>query len=68
MIVYCASSECKYNSNTGRCTAKRVDLTWHSISTVWDGRQEFWKCKQYEKSAEYSEMEKRLSKWLTTKR
>jgi len=60
MSVYCASSECKYNSNTGRCTAKRVDLTWHSISTVWDGRQEFLKCKQYEMSDGYATLMKQF--------
>ena len=53
MSVYCAALECKYHSGTNRCTAKKITLSSHSVMTVWNGRQEFLKCKQYEMSEEY---------------
>lgn len=53
MSVYCAAIECKYHSETNRCTAEEIILSSHSVITVWDGRQEFLKCKQYEMSEEY---------------
>jgi len=53
MSVYCAAVNCKYHSDTNRCTAKRITLSSHSILTLWNGRQDFWKCKQYEMSDEY---------------
>ena len=53
MSVYCAAVECKNHSDTNRCTAKKITLSSHSIMTLWDGRQEFLKCKQYEMSEDY---------------
>ena len=53
MGVYCAALECKYHSDTNRCTAKKITLSSHSVMTVWSGRQEFLKCKQYEMSEKY---------------
>ena len=52
MSVYCAALDCKYHSVTNRCTAKKIILSSHSVMTVWNGRQEFLKCKQYEMSEE----------------
>lgn len=52
MSVYCADSSCKYNSDKNRCTAKQVTLSWHSVMTVWNGRQEFLQCRSYEMSDE----------------
>ena len=63
MSVYCAATDCKHNSKTGRCTAKRVTLSWHSVNTVWQGRQEFWKCKQFEQSYDAKAMSEFISKW-----
>lgn len=56
MSVYCAALECKYHSDTNRCTAKKITLSSHSVMTVWNGRQEFLKCKQYEMSEEYKSL------------
>lgn len=66
MSIYCASIECKHRSNTGRCTAKKVELYWNSVMTAHQGRQEFLRCKQYEKSTEYAELEGQLEEWLIT--
>ena len=49
MRVYCASQECKYNDRN-RCIAETISLSCHSVMTYHDGRQDFWKCKQYEMS------------------
>lgn len=64
MGIYCASAECKYNSNTGRCTAKRVELSFHSVNTLWEGRQDFWKCKSYEMSEESKRIMDQFAKMM----
>lgn len=46
--IYCADTLCKFNNDKGVCTAKKVALAWHSVMTVWDGRQEFSRCKTRE--------------------
>ena len=50
MTVFCPSIECKHNGKRNNCTLERIELSWHSVMTVWDGRQEFWRCKNYEQS------------------
>lgn len=62
MTVYCASVDCKYNGDKNRCTAKGISLSSHSVMTVWDGRQEFWKCKNYEMSEEYRNVLEMINK------
>lgn len=54
-IIKCPSDECKWNTNN-KCTAKKINLSWHSIMTKHDGRQEYWKCAQCEMTPE--DMEK----------
>lgn len=60
--VKCAAEDCKYNSNKNTCTAKNISLGWISCMTLWDGRQEFWKCKSYEMSQESKEILDELNK------
>jgi len=52
MTVCCAAFDCKYNNDKCRCTAQTLNLSSHSIMTVWEGRQDFLKCKNYEISDE----------------
>lgn len=52
MSVYCAATDCKHNGNRNRCMANCVTLSWHSVMTLWEGRQEFCRCKSYEMSDE----------------
>ena len=59
MKVYCASQECKYNDRN-RCTADTISLSWHSALTVFDGRQEFLKCKQFEMTESLKRFEKQF--------
>ena len=58
--IYCAAIDCEYYREDGRCTAKTVCLSGHSIMTVWEGRQRFQRCKTYQKSKEMAEIEKRF--------
>ena len=52
--VKCPCVECKYNGKKSQCTCKEISLTWRSLATVNEGRQEVWVCKQYEE-AEWAE-------------
>ena len=61
--VLCAASECKHN-NDNRCTLKKLSLSWCSIVTLHDGRQEFFKCKQYEMSEESQKLLEQIEKFF----
>lgn len=58
--VKCADISCKYLSERGTCKAKKIELSWHSVATMNEGRKEFLRCKQHEESADY----KRIAKWF----
>ena len=45
--IYCAAVDCEFYRVDGRCTAKTVCLSDHSVMTVWDGRQRFQRCKTW---------------------
>lgn len=63
--IKCAAVECKYNSNNNYCTAdETVMLTAHSVMTVWDGRQDFWKCKNFVLSDECREIAEKFEEWI----
>lgn len=51
--IYCADASCSFRNDKGACTAKNVKLSWHSVMTMWEGRQEYWKCKTREISEDY---------------
>ena len=55
--IICANSLCKYNDDKSICTAKMAEMSWHSVMTVHDGRQEFLKCKTYEMDERHKEIE-----------
>ena len=50
--VWCADEGCMYNFDHV-CKAKVINLSWNSVVTLWDGRQEFHKCRTRESPAEY---------------
>ena len=58
--VKCAAYDCKYNSDKNICTAKDINLGWTSCMTLWDGRQEFWKCRNFEMSEESRMIKEKL--------
>ena len=53
--VYCANDWCKFNKDDV-CTAKEISLSFNSVMTYWDGRQQFNKCKTYEESEEIKKL------------
>lgn len=67
MSVYCAAADCKYNNNRNRCTAKRINLSWHSAMTLHEGRQEFLRCKNYEMSEESKEIAEKIRQMMEGK-
>ena len=62
--IYCADTGCTFNNDKGVCTAKKVALSWHSVVTVWEGRQEFQRCKTRETSAKQRALEKRMEEFV----
>lgn len=62
--IYCAAVDCEFCREDGRCTAKTVTLSDHSIVTFWDGRQRFQRCKTWQKSQLAAEMEERMKQLL----
>ena len=59
--IVCANTSCKYNNDKSVCTAKKVLMSWHSVVTLHEGRQEFLRCKQYEMDEEYKRICEKIS-------
>lgn len=47
--IFCAAIDCEFNGYDGKCHAKEIALSDHSIMTLWEGRQQYQKCKTYQK-------------------
>lgn len=62
--VICASLECKYNGKGYQCTAKKITMSEHYMLTVNEGRQHFWRCKQYEKSEDMERFEEQFKRMM----
>ena len=62
--IYCADISCKFNSDKSVCTCKKVSLSWNSVQTVNDGRQDFHRCKTYEKSQRSIEIEDKMKQLM----
>ena len=60
--IFCAAMDCEFNGDDGKCHAKEVALSDHSIMTLWEGRQRYQKCKTYQKSRAAAEMEQFFTK------
>ena len=60
--IFCAAIDCEFNGDDGKCHAKKVALSDHSIMTLWEGRQRYQKCKTYQKSKAATEMEQFIAK------
>lgn len=66
--IHCADVSCRFNNDKRVCTAKKVALSWHSVMTVWEGRQEFNRCKTRQTSKEQRELEKRMEEFVRESR
>ena len=60
--IYCADVSCEYCNDKGVCTQKKVALAWMSIQTVHEGRQEYNRCRMYQKSKRSIEIEEFIKK------
>lgn len=60
--IFCSDSSCKFINDQGRCTAKTVTIGWSSVMTVYEGRQDFHRCKTYEESEKAKEIKAFLDK------
>ena len=58
--VYCAASDCKWNSVKNQCAAKEIHLADNYVMTLHDGRQHFNRCNEYEMSEESKELLKQF--------
>ena len=54
--VLCADVACKYHGDNDVCTARKIKLSWNSVMTTWEGRQEFHRCKTFEESETYKKL------------
>lgn len=62
--ISCAAIDCEYITNHGYCRLKHIDLSDHSVMTVWDGRQRFQRCKMWQKSERAAVIEKNMAMLL----
>lgn len=58
--IYCADIGCRFCREDGTCMAKTVSLSWSSVMTVNDGRQEYHRCKTRKPNELEIEIKKKL--------
>ena len=64
-IIYCGSYDCIHcNPDNNICDADEVFLNTANIMTAWEGRQDFWRCKQYEISEKTRRLYEQFEKFL----
>ena len=63
--IFCAAMDCEFNGDDGKCHAKEVALSDHSIMTLWEGRQRYQKCKTFQKSRMAMEFEQLINKSIS---
>ena len=65
--VVCAAIECKHQKN-GICTKKEINLSQGNIATVYEGRQDVWRCRMFELSDFSREIQEMLRKVIPNDR
>lgn len=61
--VLCADMSCEYCNDKGVCTLKEIRLSWNSVATVNNGRQEYNKCRDYSESEDSKRVRKVMAKY-----
>lgn len=56
--VYCCDVTCEFCNEKGVCTQKSICLGYRRVNTVYDGLQDYNKCKSYQKSQRAIQLEK----------
>lgn len=62
--VFCAASDCKWNDVNCRCRAKEIHLADNYVTTMYDGRQHFNRCQDYEMSEEMKKIAEELERMM----
>lgn len=62
--VICAAYDCIWNDVNNQCRAKEINLSDNYIMTLYDGRQHFNRCNEYEMSEESKELWKQFKEML----
>lgn len=62
--ITCACFDCKFCDENAQCIATEIKITSGNISTMWEGRQDVWWCKSFEKSDEAKAYEQKVALWL----
>ena len=62
--LICPTVECVHNEKN-RCTAKKVQLGEWNVHTRYQGYQQYWKCKQYKATSQYTELQKMFREILS---
>ena len=62
--ITCAAIDCEHIDDMNCCRLKKISLSDHYMHTVNEGLQHFWRCKQYEQSAESKRLEEEFKKLL----
>ena len=63
--IICAACDCKWNDVNNRCRAKEVHLEDNYIMTIYDGRQHFNRCQNYETSETMKSIMKEFERMIT---
>ena len=63
--IFCTVIDCEFNGDDGKCHAKEVALSDHSIMTLYEGRQRYQKCKTFQKSRFAMEFEQLINKFIS---
>lgn len=62
-IVWCAEISCEYNHDN-MCKAKEINLSSGLVHTVYDGKQNIWKCRNFSESEESRKIREMFEKFL----
>lgn len=65
--IICPNDDCIHNGKGYKCKCKKISLSSWNVATVNMGRQDYWVCKNYEKSEEIKKLEERLTRYLETR-
>ena len=60
--IICGNMSCKYNDDNYKCKKKKIELTYCSINTLYQGKQDFLKCKSYKERND--EWYKNAKEWI----
>lgn len=64
MNIKCSNLKCKYRNDRGNCKAKNLTLVLNSVCTLFQGQQDYLKCKSFEIDEDYIKLKNKIDKLL----